>query len=86
MPEPDERFFADVADIVASLSRSLSFLDVAFQKRGASPRNLPDSRLVCVGCARIGDEGAVGWRALLTVDDEIATYCPECAREEFGDG
>jgi hypothetical protein len=31
------------------------------------------------------DAKAAGWRALLTVDDEVATYCPECARKEFSD-
>ena len=39
--------------------------------------------LVCVECERESDESARGWRALLTVDDEVAIYCPECAREEF---
>jgi hypothetical protein len=39
-----------------------------------------------VGAARrmLGDEG---WRVLLTDDEppETAAYCPDCAREEFGD-
>lgn len=44
--------------------------------------------LRCVECGVDSDQkgGARGWWALLTVDDEAATYCPECAREEFGDG
>jgi hypothetical protein len=25
------------------------------------------------------------WRSYLTVDDETAPFCPDCAREEFGD-
>ena len=30
------------------------------------------------------DFDARGWRTFLTVDDELATYCPDCARQEFG--
>jgi hypothetical protein len=26
-----------------------------------------------------------GWTARLTVNDEIAVYCPECDEREFGD-
>jgi hypothetical protein len=37
--------------------------------------------LVCEACAKESEAGARGWRALLTVDDEVATYCPDCARE-----
>jgi hypothetical protein len=25
-----------------------------------------------------------GWTARFTVDDEVAVYCPECDRREFG--
>lgn len=45
-----------------------------------------ETALVCVECGVSSEGSARGWRALLTVDDEIATYCPECARKEFGDG
>lgn len=38
----------------------------------------------CVECGAKSEGGARGWRALLTVDDEIAVYCGDCAREEFG--
>jgi hypothetical protein len=38
--------------------------------------------LRCVECATETTDG-VGWRALLTIDDEIAVYCPECAAREF---
>jgi hypothetical protein len=31
-------------------------------------------------------EGQRGWTARLTVDDEVAVYCPECDEREFGDG
>jgi len=41
--------------------------------------------LACVECGKRAEGSARGWRALLTVDDEVATYCPECAREEFGE-
>ena len=37
--------------------------------------------LVCAECGKESEGGAHGWRALLTVDDELATYCPDCARE-----
>ena len=43
-------------------------------------------RLVCVECQTLAPRDARGWRTYLTVDDEVATYCPDCAREEFGDG
>lgn len=39
--------------------------------------------LSCAECGAIDDRG-LGWRALLTIDDEVAIYCPDCAREEFG--
>lgn len=38
----------------------------------------------CVECGA-GDYRGYGWRAFLTVDDEVATYCPDCAYQEFGD-
>jgi hypothetical protein len=41
--------------------------------------------LICVECRRDSEEGAPGWRAFLTVDDETAVYCPKCAEREFGD-
>lgn len=41
--------------------------------------------LVCVECGAESEGSARDWRALLTVDDKIATYCPECARKEFDD-
>lgn len=42
--------------------------------------------LRCVECGATAEGSARGWRALLTVDDETAVYCGDCAREEFGDG
>lgn len=41
--------------------------------------------LECVECGEISEGSARGWRALLTVDDEIAVYCGDCAAEEFGE-
>jgi hypothetical protein len=46
--------------------------------------------VVCVECGEESEDGARGWTAFLTVDDEIATYCPECteawARDEDDPG
>jgi hypothetical protein len=40
-------------------------------------------------CAECGERwlaaDATRWRAYLTIDDELAFYCPECAEREFGD-
>jgi hypothetical protein len=27
-----------------------------------------------------------GWKARLTVDDEVVVYCPDCDEREFGAG
>jgi hypothetical protein len=40
--------------------------------------------LFCVECGEESEEDARGWRAFLTVDNELGTYCPDCAGEEFG--
>lgn len=53
---------------------------------GGGVTDAVETALVCVECGVSSEGSARGWRALLTVDDEIATYCPECARKEFGDG
>lgn len=43
--------------------------------------------LTCVECERTSPpESPVGWRTYLTVDDELATYCPDCAAREFDGG
>ena len=39
---------------------------------------------VYVECGEGSEDDASGWRAFLTVDNELATYCPACAQEEFG--
>lgn len=40
--------------------------------------------LICLECEKEAEEGARGWRAFLTIDDEVATSCPQCAEAEFG--
>ena len=46
--------------------------------------------LVCEECGCSSDEEARGWVAFLAEDAEgveptsVATFCPECAAEEFG--
>lgn len=42
-------------------------------------------KLVCVECRKEADGRAPGWRLHLTVDDEVAMYCPDCNRREFCD-
>jgi hypothetical protein len=42
--------------------------------------------LRCVGCGRTDRHSEKGWRTYLTLDSELATYCPDCAAPEFGDG
>jgi hypothetical protein len=43
--------------------------------------------LRCVECNRRWDEATERWRSYLTCDEppEACTYCPDCARREFGD-
>jgi hypothetical protein len=43
------------------------------------------NRLQCVECGRVSRENERGWTARLTVDEEVAIYCPECDEREFGD-
>ena len=38
----------------------------------------------CVECGLVALRYVHGWRAYLTVDDEVAIYCPEHADAEFG--
>jgi hypothetical protein len=52
---------------------------------------MPDEPLTanppsCVECGRPWLDPAERWRSFLTVDDEAAVYCLECAREEFDNG
>jgi hypothetical protein len=41
-------------------------------------------RLECVECGRVSEDDERGWTARLTIDDEVAVYCPECNEREFG--
>ena len=34
--------------------------------------------LVCEECGKASTGAARGWRAYLTIDHQVATYCPEC--------
>jgi hypothetical protein len=43
------------------------------------------NRLHCVECGPVSGEVEPGWTARLTVDDQVAVYCPECDEREFGD-
>jgi hypothetical protein len=41
--------------------------------------------LQCVECGRVWREDERGWNAVLTVDDEVVVYCPDCSRQrDFG--
>ena len=40
-------------------------------------------QLECVECRATSDE-ALGWKAYLDDDDQLVTYCAECAWREFG--
>ena len=46
--------------------------------------------LCCVGCGRVDRDGENategGEDAPRTLDNQLATYCPDCAEAEFGDG
>lgn len=42
--------------------------------------------LECVECGARSSGDARGWRTYLTVDDELASYCPACGEREFNDG
>ncbi len=41
--------------------------------------------LICANCGAVSDELAEGWRAYLDDEGQAATFCPECAEQEFGD-
>jgi hypothetical protein len=42
------------------------------------------SAIVCAECERPWTDPNERWRSYLTIDDEAALYCPECADAEFG--
>jgi hypothetical protein len=48
-------------------------------------------QLVCAECKAEAPPDALGWRSYVVGigdevdrDEEVATYCPECAEREFG--
>jgi hypothetical protein len=52
---------------------------------------LPEHSLICAECGAEAPPDAGGWRAYVVgvgdeMDDEeeVMTYCPECAAREFG--
>jgi hypothetical protein len=49
------------------------------------PTPVYTNRLRCVECGRISPEHERGWTARLTIDDQVAVYCPECDEREFSD-
>lgn len=50
-----------------------------------TPRADDIARDRCVECGAAFDDRE-GWRAYLTVDEEVALYCPPCAEHEFVGG
>jgi len=40
--------------------------------------------VICARCRLEASGAASGWRGYLTVDEELALYCPECSIAEFG--
>ncbi len=49
------------------------------------PNELAPALLRCVECGVVSTGQARGWQALFVEDDEVDTWCPDCARREFGD-
>jgi hypothetical protein len=41
------------------------------------------NKLTCAECDTAAADDASRWRAYLTDDEEVAVYCPDCARLEF---
>jgi hypothetical protein len=33
----------------------------------------------------VAADGAQGWRAYLSYDNQVGIYCPDCAEREFGE-
>jgi hypothetical protein len=42
--------------------------------------------LICAECGRHDPGDESGWTLRLDVDDELVAFCPDCDRNEFGDG
>jgi hypothetical protein len=39
--------------------------------------------LICAECDAEADSDARRWRAFLDCEDNVVTFCPECAEREF---
>jgi hypothetical protein len=53
---------------------------------GAAEIERPEpGHLTCSACPRVARGHAIGWRAYLTDDDDVAIYCPACAARAFGE-
>ena len=78
-------FFAD-EDPVRSRGITVKSANGTSSKTGDTAR--VEHGLRCVECHVPSDEGARGWRGVLTGDEyeptTVAIYCPECADREFG--
>jgi hypothetical protein len=48
------------------------------------PKHFGPAPLICIERRQIASRTALGWRAYLAVDDEVALYYPRCAEREFG--
>jgi hypothetical protein len=46
-------------------------------------RVVSERPLICAECGAESEAGTVGWRAYLGDEDEVLTFCPECAAREF---
>jgi hypothetical protein len=58
---------------------------VASWNDGGPDTQIRPGELVCVECRLTSSGDARGWRAYLSIDDEIGAYCPACAEREFGE-
>lgn len=63
--------------------------DEAEMEAGMEQIQLATRRLVCIECETVSDERARGWRAYVGGgfdgdEVEVGTYCPSCAKAEFG--
>jgi hypothetical protein len=41
------------------------------------PAQVAPTPLVCLACKRVADDGARGWRAYVTLDEELGVYWPD---------
>jgi hypothetical protein len=52
-------------------------------------RQVDETMVVCAECRYGSDQRAAGWKAFLTAEEDgsegVEVFCPECAKEAFGD-